>query len=57
MMTLTSYPVLYLGYWLQKYETGADVIGARILYMNNNEKTIEDCINRHKKEGVLLVIK
>ncbi len=34
-----------------KYETGADVIGARILYMNNNEKTIEDCINRHKKEG------
>ncbi len=34
-----------------KNKTKADVVGARILYMNNNEREFEQCIERHKSEG------
>ncbi|EGT0623189.1 glycosyltransferase family 2 protein [Citrobacter braakii] len=34
-----------------KKRTGADVVGARILYMKNNESEFEQCIERHRKEG------
>ncbi|MBJ3591049.1 glycosyltransferase [Salmonella enterica subsp. enterica serovar Saintpaul] len=34
-----------------KKRMGADVVGARILYMNNNESEFDQCIVRHKTEG------
>ncbi|EBT9807708.1 glycosyltransferase family 2 protein, partial [Salmonella enterica] len=35
-----------------KLLTNADVIGARILYMNKEESAFEQCIHRHKKHGL-----
>lgn len=35
-----------------KLLTKADVIGARILYMNKDESTFEQCIHRHRKHGL-----
>ena len=34
-----------------KKKTNADIVGARILYMNNNETEFTQCIARHKREG------
>lgn len=34
-----------------KSDTGADVVGARILYMNSDEQNFNECIERHNIDG------
>ncbi|MFO3905290.1 glycosyltransferase [Enterobacter hormaechei] len=34
-----------------KRKTGADIVGARIIYMDRNEHEFNQCIERHKTEG------
>lgn len=34
-----------------KSDTGADVVGARILYMNSDEQSFNECIERHNING------